>query len=139
MKRAILAYAASALLLSGGAALAANYSEFDGDSDKKITKSEFQAVFGKMEVFKKLDKDSDGKLSAAELRGGIGEDKMKSFNTRFGDDAFTKWDANNDSFLDENEFHDGIYTGYDADASGITEPEFGDIGDDFGDGGLWDV
>jgi|GEM_PF-6329523 len=38
------------------------------------------------------------------------------------------------------EFNIGVYNSYDTDDSGvIEEPEFGDIGDDMGDGGFWDV
>jgi hypothetical protein len=49
-------------------------------------------------------------------------------------------DADGDGLLTEDEFNAGVYNGYDADDSGgIEEPEFGDGGDDIGDGGLFDI
>lgn len=40
----------------------------------------------------------------------------------------------------EDEYNTGVFNSYDDDGSGmIEEPEFGDVGDDMGDGGFWDV
>lgn len=61
-------------------------------------------------------------------------------------DGFTEWgtfgefDADDDDFISTAEFADGVFARYDDDLDGIIEePELTDIGDDMGDGGLWDV
>jgi hypothetical protein len=51
-----------------------------------------------------------------------------------------EWDADGDGSLTEDEFNAEVFDGYDADDSdGIEEHEFGDVGDDIGDGGLFDT
>ena len=75
------------------------------------------------------DTDQDGILSEEEFGTGFGENE-----------AFDTWDADDDGLLSEDEFNAGVFGGYDEDESGaIEEPEFGDIGDDMGEGGFWDV
>ena len=75
------------------------------------------------------DADQDGILSEEEFGTGFGENE-----------AFDSWDADGDGLLSEDEFNTGVFGSYDEDDSGaIEEPEFGDIGDDMGDGGFWDV
>ena len=63
------------------------------------------------------------------------------FTTGFGDlGVYDTWDTDADGTLTEDEFNTGVFGGYDADDSqGIEEPEYGDLGDDMGDGGFWDV
>lgn len=75
------------------------------------------------------DTDGDGALSEEE------------FNTGFGEaGVYGSWDADGDGALTEEEFNAGAFGGYDDDESGvIEEPELGDVGDDIGDGGLFDV
>jgi len=75
------------------------------------------------------DGDGDGALSEEE------------FNTGFSEGgAYDEWDADDDGMLSEDEFNSGVFGGYDDDESGvIEEPELGDVGDDMGDGGLFDV
>jgi len=75
------------------------------------------------------DGDGDGALSEEE------------FNTGFGEGgAYDEWDADDDGMLTEDEFNGGVFGGYDDDESGvIEEPELGDVGDDMGDGGLFDI
>lgn len=75
------------------------------------------------------DGDGDGALSEEEFGTGFGETGV-----------YDGWDSDGDGALSEDEFNAGVYGGYDADDSGvIEEPELGDVGDDIGDGGLFDV
>jgi len=66
---------------------------------------------------------------------------QEEFNTAWGDTGtYGAWDRDGDGSLTKEEFNAGLYDGYDADDSGaIEEPEFGDVGDDIGDGGLFDI
>jgi hypothetical protein len=75
------------------------------------------------------DADSDGVINQEE------------FNAGWGDvGSYGEWDADGDGSLTEEEFNTGLFDGYDADDSGaIEEPEFGDVGDDIGDGGIFDI
>ena len=80
------------------------------------------------------DTDADGALTSEEFNEGWG--------ASFGEDgtAFSRWDEDQDGALTEDEYNAGVFTSYDRDRSGvIEEPEFGDLGDDMGDGGFWDV
>jgi hypothetical protein len=63
------------------------------------------------------------------------------FGTGFGKNGvYDNWDADHDGQLSRDEFNEGLFTGYDRNRNGrIEEPEFGDYGDDIGDGGLFDV
>ena len=75
------------------------------------------------------DADEDGSLSEEEFGAGFAE--------RGG---FGAWDEDDDDLVSEDEFGTGVFGGYDADRSGvIEEPELGDVGDDMGDGGLFDI
>ena len=80
------------------------------------------------------DSDGDGVLNQDEFNEGWG--------SAYGDgeSAFSIWDEDGDGALSEDEYNAGVFDSYDADDSGmIEEPEFGDVGDDMGDGGFWDV
>ncbi|SFH29899.1 hypothetical protein SAMN04488020_109181 [Palleronia marisminoris] len=79
------------------------------------------------------DGDGDGALNQEEFNTG--------WNEGIGDEsAFSMWDEDGDGALTEDEYNTGVYNSYDDDGSGvIEEPEFGDVGDDMGDGGFWDV
>lgn len=80
------------------------------------------------------DGDGDGALSTEEFQTG--------WDNGFGDGetAFSTWDEDGDGALNEDEYNAGVFSSYDDDDSGvIEEPEFGDVGDDMGDGGFWDV
>ena len=75
------------------------------------------------------DGDGDGAINEEEFGAGFGEAGV-----------YGSWDEDGDGSLTEDEFNTGVYEGYDADDSGaIEEPEFDDVGDDMGDGGLFDV
>ncbi|MBJ6127104.1 hypothetical protein [Microvirga splendida] len=118
---------------------AAEFGMWDADRDAGLNNSEFRTGFEKAGVFNEWDADSNAALTESEFETGLG-DNATAFNTRFGEDAFNEWDVNNDTRLTDSEFYDGVYASYDENNNNIIEePEFGDVGDDMGDGGLWDV
>jgi hypothetical protein len=81
------------------------------------------------EAFGDWDMNDDAGLDNEEFATGFG---------RTG--VYDEWDADDDGALTEDEFNAGVYGGYDDDEDGrIEEPEFGDVGDDIGDGGLFDI
>ena len=119
--------------------LAAGASAWDTNADKKLDKTEFKTGFDRSGVFKKWDTDADGKLSQLEFKAGMAKHEQ-AFNGRFGNDAYVKWDSNRDNYISAVEFNDGVYASYDKNRSNvIDEPELNDVGDDMGDGGLFDV
>jgi len=129
------------ITLAGGPAVAqAAYADWNSNGDATgIDYNEFGSNFDRLGVYSKWDADNDGTLTENEFMAGVGE-KRDRFNERFGADAFDKWDANNDKALTTDEFRQGVFKVYDADADKvIEEPEFGDLGDDVGDGGFWDI
>lgn len=80
------------------------------------------------------DSDGDGAVNEEEFHQGW------SSGFEGGDNAFGLWDEDDDGMLSEDEYNAGVFGSYDDDDSGvIEEPEFGDVGDDMGDGGFWDV
>ncbi|MBC7286080.1 hypothetical protein [Hoeflea sp.] len=80
------------------------------------------------------DADGDSVLNQDEFNQGWGSAYGE------GESAFSSWDEDSDGMLSEDEYNNGVYNAYDDDGSGvIEEPEFGDVGDDMGDGGFWDV
>ncbi|ASY65289.1 hypothetical protein SJ05684_b43070 (plasmid) [Sinorhizobium sojae CCBAU 05684] len=118
----------------------ANFGEWDANGDAGIDNEEFAAGFDKdVGVFGDWDTDDDNMLSQAEFDAGYGT--RDTAESPFDDDiGFDDWDANDDDMLSSTEFHDGVYAAYDDDGDNIIEePEFGDLGDDIGDGGFWDV
>lgn len=72
---------------------------------------------------------------------GDGTISQDEFNTGWGEaGVYDSWDEDGDGALSEDEFNTGVFESYDSDDSGaIEEPEFGDLSDDMGDGGFWDV
>jgi hypothetical protein len=130
---------AMALSLVAAPAIAQEVTEWDQNADSSLDQQEFQSGFDGAGVFGDWDANDDDMLSQEEFTAGIGEN-TDDFQSRFGDDAFGEWDADDDTSLTTEEFNEGVYSGYDADESGtIEEPEFGDLGDDIGDAGFWDV
>lgn len=128
-----------AVSLLAAPAIAQEVGAWDGDSDGIISEEEFGTGFGETGVFDEWDANDDEALSQDEFNAGIG-DNTDEFNERFGENSFSEWDEDGDGALSEDEFEGGVYSTYDADDSeGIEEPEFGDLGDDMGDGGFWDV
>lgn len=128
-----------ALSLFAAPAVAQEIGAWDGDADGVISQEEFGTGFGETGAFGEWDANDDEALSEDEFNAGVGENKDE-FGTRFGENAYSEWDEDGDGALTEDEFGSGVYSGYDADESeGIEEPEFGDVGDDMGDGGFWDV
>ncbi|MFC4171216.1 hypothetical protein ACFOYU_03945 [Microvirga sp. GCM10011540] len=134
-----LGVCAFGLMLIAAPANAAEFGEWDANADARLTNEEFRTNFEQAGIFNDWDQNNDLGLSEREFEAGIGDDAT-AFNTRFGEDAFNEWDVNNDNLLSNNELYDGVYASYDSNGDKvIQEPEFGDIGDDMGDGGLWDV
>nr|WP_111299619.1 hypothetical protein [Paracoccus saliphilus] len=86
------------------------------------------------QVFDDWDTNADRAWDQNEFNQGWG--------SSFGEEgsAFSRWDEDQDGALTEDEYNAGVFNTYDRDGSGmIEEPEFGDVGDDMGDGGFWDV
>ncbi len=80
------------------------------------------------------DGDTDGTLNQDEFNQGWSE------NFGDGDSPFDAWDENGDGMLGEDEYNAGVFNSYDSDRNGtIDETEFGDVGDDLGDGGFWNT
>lgn len=131
---------AVAISLFAMPAVAAEFGQWDANSDAGIDNKEFAAGFGKdVTVFGDWDTNDDDMLSQEEFDAGYG--KLDTAAANFdGEIGFDDWDANDDNMVSETEFYDGVYAAYDDDDDNIIEePEFGDIGDDIGDGGFWDV
>ncbi|MCB8835833.1 hypothetical protein [Aurantimonas sp. VKM B-3413] len=83
----------------------------------------------KMNDVKSWDADANGSVSQDEFNAGFDQNG-----------AYKAWDKDGDGALSQEEFDTGVFGAYDRDNSGtIEEPEFGDVGDDIGDGGFWDV
>jgi Ca2+-binding EF-hand superfamily protein len=120
---------AVALALIGTPVLAQEMGDWDADGDAAISEEEFNTGFGEAGVFGGWDEDGDGALSEEEFGAGLGEEE-----------DFAEWDEDGEGSLTEDAFNTGVFGRYDADESGaIEEPEFGDVGDDMGDGGLFDI
>lgn len=120
-------------LLAGGS------SGWDTNADKKLDRTEFNTAFERAGVFNKWDANADGRLSKSEFRTGMSKHEQ-GFNARFGNEAHARWDINKDNTVSRTEFNDGLYAAYDRNRNNlIEEPELNDVGDDMGDGGLFDI
>ncbi|MFZ3585298.1 hypothetical protein ACOI1H_24710 [Loktanella sp. DJP18] len=131
----------------GEAAVDASFENWNTDGDEVLSEEEFMAQFMEAGLFENYaiaggteveigawDADGDSMLSEDEFFEGWG--------STWGDSgsAFNTWDGDADGLLSEDEYNTGVFSTYDRDGSGfIEEPEFGDVGDDIGDGGFWDV
>lgn len=132
--------AALVLAVAAGPALAQEaFSDWDADSSGAIDQNEWNTRWSEAGVYDSWDANDDDALSEEEWTAGIG-DNEEAFDERFGETAYDDWDLDDDGALTGDEFSEGVFAGYDADGSGaIEEPEFGDVGDDMGDEGLFDV
>ncbi len=143
LKPAIATSFALALLtapaLSQSAQGVEQWNEWNANADVGIDENEFGTGFGSSGVWDTWDANDDDMIDENEWTAGIGDNEA-DFNERFGETAWDDWDVNDDAMLDRDEFNTGVYGAYDADDSGfIEEPEFGDLGDDIGDEGIFDV
>ena len=112
---------------------------WDTERDGRLSRTEFDKGFMGESYFKKWDVDGDGRLARNEFDTALKKQPGK-FEKRFGADRFASWDVNKDGHLTEKEWNDGTYAAYDRNKdSYLDEPELRDIGDDMGDGGLFDV
>lgn len=129
-----------ALSLAAPAMAQTAATDWDTDADGSLSNEEFNTGFGGAATFSNYDSDGDGMLSEDEYNAA-----SEGMTERWGErdyemGAFSDADANADGMLDEDEYNNGWFNTYDADQSGvIEEPELGDVGDDIGDGGLFDI
>ena len=138
-KQTLLGSAMALSLVAAPAIAQDDVAKWDKNADSSLDQGEFRTGFEGSGVFGNWDTNDDDMLSRDEFDTGIG-DNTEPFEGRFGADAFTEWDADDDDSLNPDEFHEGVYSAYDADEDNIIEePEFGDLGDDMGDAGFWDV
>ena len=129
MKRTLIA-------LLGGVAMAGmvsiahaeiEFSLFDADEDGFVTQEEFGTGLDNAENFEgdegffgMFDADDDGFLGLDEV-----EDQDEAY--------FDTYDVNDDQRLDRDEYYGGVFTRYDADNDTIlNDKEFGLFGTDFG-------
>lgn len=133
---------ALSLALFATPALAVDYGVWDSWDTVDplgIDYNEYESGLDEVGVFDEWDADNDGFLAEKEFNDGVG-DNDDVWDSRFGGNAFFDWDADDDNRLSKDEFYENSYAVYDADDDNvIEEPEFGDLGDDAGDGGLFDV
>jgi hypothetical protein len=138
-----MAFGASALTLalaiSPALSQMTDIGEWDTNGDAGLTNDEYKAGMGATGVFGQCDGDANEVLNEQEFQTCFAANQDE-FAQRFGDDYYSQWDTDADSMINEDEFYEGTYGAYDADESGtIEEPELGDLGDDVGDGGIFDV
>jgi hypothetical protein len=77
-----------------------------------------------MGIFEDRDENNDDRIDENEFAAlDLGED-------------FDAWDANDNSYLDRNEYYEGSFEYFDEDENGHWD---GDERDDAGDRGFWDV
>ncbi|WP_417427048.1 hypothetical protein [Hoeflea sp.] len=139
IKSLTTATALAATMAFAAPAFAAGVNDWNTDNEAGISSDEFRTGLEDTGAFENWDANDDKMLSQDELNEGLGENNT-AFGTRFGEGYYDSWDANDDENIGEDEFYDGVYSSYDADSNKvIEEPEFGDVGDDIGDGGFWDV
>ena len=116
-----------------------DYQSWDTDGTPGISDQEFRTGFENNEAFNTWDADDDGNLTENEFNTGLGDNRER-FDARYGDSWFDDWDADDNDMINEDEYYGGLYDTYDADDNNlIEEPEFGDVGDDMGDEGWFDV
>lgn len=129
-----------ALSLAAPAMAQTAATDWDTDADGALSNEEFNTGFGGEATFSRLDSDGDGMVSQEEYTTAS-EGMSDMWGERdYEMGTFSDADANADGMLDESEYNDSWFNTYDADDSGaIEEPELGDVGDDIGDGGLFDV
>lgn len=126
----LTATSAIALSLLAAPAMAQGAMDWDSDADGALSQDEFNTGFGEAGAYGAWDGDADGMLSEDEFNAGFGD---------AGGD-FSDWDTDADGSLNEEEWNAGNFGRYDADGSGvIEEPELGQVNDDMGDGGLFDI
>lgn len=101
----------------------------DGDMDHTMAaNAQCREIYGTIDT---VDSDGDSQL---------GEDEFAGFYQECG--IYADWDANDDEFIDEEEFSDGLFDMYDDNDDGFVsdvEWDDGHMVDDAGDDGFWDV
>lgn len=105
------AYVVALLIWGSGPATLAQ-SEFeknDANKDGKISRHEFYSNVEDFGANQYRDKDRDNRLDRFEF------DEIGSHA------KFENWDSNGDSFLNTNEFYDGVYGHFDVDRNGYLD------------------
>lgn len=102
------------------------FESVDADGNGEISKDEFYGTVRDIGIYPAYDANSDNRLDETEL-------VVITFDDDFVDEF--EWDADQDGFVNEDEFFDGVFTGFDKDESGHWD---GDEWDDAGEAGLWD-
>ena len=100
------------------------FDDFDSNHDDRITLDEWHGGTADLRIFADRDGNDDRRLDANE------------FDALGYDEDFDEWDANDDDYIDEDEYYDGAFGLFDEDENGHWE---GDEWDDAGDRGFWDV
>lgn len=125
-------------LMAAPAAAQGAYGDWDADTSGSITSEEWNTGWANYGLTGDIDQNDDRMLDRTEFEQAIGDEA--GFNERYGETAFDDWDANDDDMLSDEELGTGMYTAYDADASGdLNEEEFATFGDDAGEDGLFDI
>ena len=100
------------------------FDDADANNSGEVSKDEFYGLVSDAGIYSDWDTDSDGFIDENE------------FNELGLDEDFDSLDANDDSYLDSDEFYDGYFTAFDDDNDGYwSDYEW----DDAGDAGLFDV
>lgn len=124
MKRQLLiVLVATMLAFAGGSAVAQSDSSDNGASNNANKSGDG--------TYQKMDADKDGQIS---------EDEFRAYYDEAG--IFDTWDVNDDEWIDDEEFADGLWDYYDEDDDGFisdAEWENGIMVDDYGDNGFWDM
>lgn len=105
---------------------ARSFESVDQDGNGQISKDEFYGTVRDLGIYPNYDRNQDKRLDEAELA-------VITFDDDFHDGF--EWDADGDGFVNEDEFYEGAFTGFDEDESGHWD---GDEWDDAGEAGLWD-
>jgi hypothetical protein len=103
---------------------ARQFDDFDKNGDNRITLDEWHGGSADRGIFADRDRNDDRRLDANE------------FDALGFDDDFDEWDANDDDYLDDDEYYQGAFDYFDDDENGHWD---GDEWDDADDRGFWDV
>lgn len=96
----------------------------DEDGDGRISRNEYESHVSEINVLESRDTNTDGIIDESE------------YDVIGFDADFDAWDVNEDSYLDRDEFRDGIFSTYDANNDGYWES---DEFDDVNEAGIFDI
>lgn len=123
MKRVTLTGAALAVM--GTVAWAGgDFNGMDADGDSRVSRDEYDTYVSEVNVLEGRDTNSDGIIDESE------------YDVIGFESDFDTWDLNGDSYLETDEFQDGIFSHYDANDDGYWE---NDEFDDADEAGIFDI